>query len=158
MPKQRQTYYQSTYPKILCSKTTSAQNEIRTRTSLRMPPPQDGASTNFATRAFLKYKVGGLKSFIPTSDFRLKTNNLERMCPKRDSNSQETILNGFWDRNVYQFRHSGRAANIILSFIKQLNNHKKTISFNRPRNTAILKCFILHPVYYLNTLSPKFNQ
>ena len=30
----------------------SAQNEIRTRTSLRMPPPQDGASTNFATWAF----------------------------------------------------------------------------------------------------------
>ncbi len=29
----------------------SARNEIRTRTSLRTPPPQDGASTNFATRA-----------------------------------------------------------------------------------------------------------
>jgi hypothetical protein len=28
-----------------------AQNEIRTRTILRMPPPQDGASTNFATWA-----------------------------------------------------------------------------------------------------------
>ena len=35
-----------------------ARNEIRTRTSLRMPPPQDGASTNFATRAFnIKPKV-----------------------------------------------------------------------------------------------------
>jgi hypothetical protein len=29
-----------------------AQDEIRTRTTLRMPPPQDGASTNFATWAF----------------------------------------------------------------------------------------------------------
>ena len=29
-----------------------ARNEIRTRTTLRMPPPQDGASTNFATRAY----------------------------------------------------------------------------------------------------------
>ena len=28
-----------------------AQNEIRTRTTLRLPPPQDGASTNFATWA-----------------------------------------------------------------------------------------------------------
>ncbi len=28
-----------------------AQDEIRTRTTLRMPPPQDGASTNFATWA-----------------------------------------------------------------------------------------------------------
>ena len=39
-----------------------ARNEIRTRTSLRMPPPQDGASTNFATRAFnMKYKVFSLE-------------------------------------------------------------------------------------------------
>jgi hypothetical protein len=30
-----------------------AQNEIRTRTTLRLPPPQDGASTNFATWALL---------------------------------------------------------------------------------------------------------
>lgn len=32
----------------------SAQNEIRTRTSIQMPPPQDGASTNFATWAYFK--------------------------------------------------------------------------------------------------------
>ena len=34
-----------------------ARNEIRTRTSLRMPPPQDGASTNFATRALNEYEI-----------------------------------------------------------------------------------------------------
>lgn len=31
-----------------------AQERIRTATSLRMPPPQDGASTNFATWAYKK--------------------------------------------------------------------------------------------------------
>ena len=49
-----------------------ARNEIRTRTSLRMPPPQDGASTNFATRAFtlqsLKY---GVYIITITSNLRL---------------------------------------------------------------------------------------
>ncbi len=30
----------------------SAQEQIRTATPLRVPPPQDGASTNFATWAY----------------------------------------------------------------------------------------------------------
>ncbi len=34
-----------------------AQEQIRTATSLRMPPPQSGASTNFATWALMNYKV-----------------------------------------------------------------------------------------------------
>ena len=49
-----------------------ARNGIRTRTSLRMPPPQDGASANFATQALcsLKDEVKSLKSL---SDFGLST-------------------------------------------------------------------------------------
>jgi hypothetical protein len=34
-----------------------ARNEIRTRTTLRMPPPQDGASANFATRALIRSEI-----------------------------------------------------------------------------------------------------
>jgi hypothetical protein len=34
-----------------------ARDWIRTSTSFRMPPPEDGASTNFATRALLSLKV-----------------------------------------------------------------------------------------------------
>ncbi len=52
-----------------------AQNEIRTRTSLRMPPPQDGASTNFATWAclILKSLVDSRESYFLTTDLRLST-------------------------------------------------------------------------------------
>ena len=34
-------------------------------------------------------------------------------CPQGDSNSQGNYTNGFWDRNVCQFRHAG------LRFIKK---------------------------------------
>jgi len=44
----------------------SARNEIRTRMSLRTPPPQDGMSTNFTTRALFKttmqFLIAGSKS------------------------------------------------------------------------------------------------
>ncbi len=33
-----------------------AQERIRTATSLRMPPPQSGASTNFATWALMRFE------------------------------------------------------------------------------------------------------
>jgi hypothetical protein len=59
-----------------------ARNEIRTRTSLRMPPPQDGASTNFATRAFIKYKVLSQKPQPAGFDYRLKTFN---GCARRET-------------------------------------------------------------------------
>lgn len=43
----------------------SAQNEIRTRTTLRMPPPQDGASTNFATWAFIAADKVDKQIYLP---------------------------------------------------------------------------------------------
>ena len=46
-------------------------------------------------------------NFKSPATFNIQLATLKTACPKRDSNSQETILNGFWDRNVYQFRHPG---------------------------------------------------
>ena len=46
----------------------SARDWIRTSTSVRTPPPEDGASTNFATRAFQSLQVHLFNGFTSSSD------------------------------------------------------------------------------------------
>jgi hypothetical protein len=55
------------------TKLLSARDWIRTSTSLRTLPPEDSASTNFATRA-QRFEV---RSCLPLSDDKLQTSNLK---------------------------------------------------------------------------------
>ena len=47
--------------------------------------------------------------------------SLHWLCPRGDSNSQGYNSNGFWDRNVYQFRHVGiKKAEVNFSFFVRM--------------------------------------
>jgi hypothetical protein len=98
-----------------------AQNEIRTRTSLRMPPPQDGASTNFATWALKRCE--NLSILTPQFSYLKRRARRETRTLKRQfSTASETAT--FTNFAIRAYHFINKRANIIVSGKLQLNKLK----------------------------------